>query len=176
MNLQKIFCGLKFIIYLAEMFFLYSAERFLIFKVGSFTVSVLLVVSLVVFVALFEGEIFGFCFAFLGGFFLDFGFGVPVGIYASLMGLIGYAFGVLSNCFINVNFLTAWLFSGFTGFLVLILRLFSNYGGFGFWDVLTIGFNVYLPMIICTFLAAPFIILFNRLIFYYAWRQRGDSR
>ncbi len=176
MDSRKIFCVFRFIIYLLEMFFLYSMEKFLIFKLGTFSVSFLLIPSLMVFVSLFEGEIFGLFFACLGGFFLDFGFGVPIGIYASLLGILGYILGVLSNYFVNANFWITWLFSGFIGALILILRLFTNYSGYIWNDVLNIGLELYLPMIICTFLAVPIIFWFNRLIFYYIRSKRGEIR
>ncbi len=174
MDLRKIFGCIRFLIYLLEIFLLYSLERILIFDIGPFSISSLLIPSLVVFIALFEGEIFGLFFAIFGGFFLDFGFGLPLGIYAVVLGVFGYILGVLANYFINANFWIAWLFSCLMGALVINLRFFANYGDFIFGNASCISFKIYFSMIICTFLVSPLIILFNRLIFYYI-RSKGSE-
>ena len=128
----------------------------------------------IVFVALFEGEIFGSIFAFTGGLFLDLGFGVPLGIYASLFGVLGYVFGVLSNYFINAGFFTTWFFSVCVNALILVLRFFTNYARYGGgWSVFS---EIYLPIMAYTFLVAPVIILFNRVIFYYLRDVRGENK
>ncbi len=176
MNLRKVFCGLKFIIYLLEVFFLYSLQHSSLLKFGFLPCVPLLIPSLIVFVALFEGEIFGFVFAFLGGIFLDFGFGVPLGIYAFILGAIGYGLGILANYFINAGFWITWFFASFTGVFILALRFFTNYGYLGFANLGNVFLGTYLPIMIYTILAAPIIIWFNRIIFYYVRTVRGENR
>lgn len=176
MDLRKMFCGFRFIIYLFEMFFLYSLGQSPLLKFGFLPCVPLFIPSLIVFVALFEGEVFGFVFAFLGGLFLDFGFGVPLGIYASLLGFFGFVFGVLSNYFINANFWIAWLFSSFVSVFILTLRLFTNYGYLGFANLGNVFLETYLPIMIYTILAVPIIIWFNKIVFYYVRTVRGENR
>lgn len=176
MDLRKMFCGFRFLIYLLETFFLYSLEHSSLPKFGFLSVTPLLIPSLIVFVSLFEGEIFGFVFAFLGGLFLDFGFGIPLGIYASCLGIIGYVLGVLANYFINAGFFATWFFGGLTGALILVLRFFTNYGHLGFAGLGNVFLEVYLPIMIYTFLAAPLVIWFNKIVFYYVRSVRGENR
>lgn len=176
MDLRKFFCGLRFVVYLLEVFLLYSLEHSSLLKFGVLPVTPLLTPSLIVFVALFEGEIFGMIFAFLGGLFLDFGFGLPLGIYATLLGAVGYFLGALANYFINAGFWITWFFSSFTGAVILALRFFSNYGRLGFGSLGTVFLEIYLPIIIYTVLVTPLVIWFNRIIFYYIRSVRGESR
>lgn len=176
MNLHKLFCGLRFVIYLFELVFLYSLEHSSLLKFYFLPVTPLLVPSLVIFVVFFEGEIFGSIFAFLGGLFLDLGFGVPFGIYASLLGAIGYFLGVLANYFINAGFWVAWLFSSLTGAFILFLRFFTNYGHLGFVSFGSVFSEIYLPIMIYTILASPLIIGFNRVIFYYMISVRSEAK
>ena len=176
MELGKIFGGFRFIIYALEVFLLYSIEQSSLLKFGFLPCTPLLIPGLIVFVAIFEGEIFGFVFSFFGGLFIDFAFGVPRGIYASCLGVIGYFLGVLANYFINAGFWTTWLFASFTSILVLSLRLFTNYGGFGIAQIGNICLETYLPIMIYTILVTPLIIWFNRIIFYYIRSVRGENR
>ncbi len=174
MDLNKFFYGFRFVIYLFEAFFLYSLQHSGLLKFGFLPCVALLIPSLIVFVALFEGEIFGSIFAFLGGLLLDLGFGVPFGIYASLCGILGYILGVLSNYFINVGFFTTWFFSVCVSALILVLRFFTNYAHFGCFSG---AFSeIYLPIMAYTFLMAPIIILLNRVIFYYIRDVRGENK
>lgn len=176
MDLRKMFCGFRFIIYLLEVLFLYSLENSSLLKFGFLPAVPLLIPSLIVFVALFEGKIFGFVFAFLGGIFLDFGFGVPLGIYATILGCFGYVFGVLSNYFINAGFWITWFFASFISALILVLRFFTNYGIFGFSGLGTVFLEVYLPIMIYTVLAIPPVIWVNKVVFYYIRSVRGENK
>ncbi len=166
MSLSKTYNFVRWLIYTLEFVFLYALEQSPFLIIPYFNVKPVLILSLFVFIALFEKEFVGMSFGILTGFLFDLGFGIPIGLNALAFCVLGYFLGVLSTYFINVEFWVTWLFCIFISGLVITLRLYISYGFVGFENINALWLTLYLPVFVYSILIAPLIILINRTVFY----------
>ncbi len=148
-------------VYTLEIIVFYILERTPKLMPEFFGKRISFIVLILLTIALFEGEIVGLIFGVFIGFLLDSGASGSIGFYTTLMPILGYITGLISQNIINVNFSTAMLVCAACIFAVYVLDFTYFCLLHGINDAIYVFCHHYLLRILYSLLIMPVIYYFN---------------
>ena len=166
----------RFFIYFLELYIFYCLEQTPGLTINYLNASPVFLVSSFISIAVWEKEFFDMILGAVCGVFMDMAFGTPFGTCILIFGLLGYAVGVISNYFINLNFWLIWIICAIINIFTISLVFYFNFITLKYEGISLVWNSTVVPCIIYSVLVFPIIFLINRSTRYFMGSNSGGEQ